>query len=78
MCIFPELLKYAFMLMEDHIRKCALTFHTDVHTDTHLPVNLSKKAFGGYNGWCVGVCVGSANAFGISQSAYREDSCQPH
>lgn len=56
-CIFPELLKYAFMLMADHIHKCALTIHTDVHTDTHLPVNSSKKTFGGRNGWCVHLFV---------------------
>lgn len=44
-CIFPELLKSALMLMADHVHQSAWTFLTHTYTQRHanLHVNSSKR-----------------------------------
>lgn len=86
-CIFPELLKSALMLMADHVRRSAWAFRAHTQTHTHkFACEFKQKAFGGHNrtlvcpSVCVfvGVCIGSANAFAISQSVHMEGTLVSH
>ena len=66
-CIFPELLKSALMLMADHVRRSAWAFHAHTHAHTHkFACEFKQKAFGGHNGWCVHLCVC------VCQGVYRQ------
>lgn len=66
--------------------KCLNISHTHIHTATRkFACEFKQKAFGGtavgviHLCMCVGVCIGSANAFAISRSVHMEgDACQPH